>query len=160
MVTVKNKQSAQTVKLSTVGGEEIPPGGWRGGEEIPPGGWRGGEEIPPGGWRGGEEIPPGGWRAVIDTYRSKNGRYFFKFRFYPVGTYYDVDIMAMPDYNGRANDLHTTHRLRSERSDCEYKICFGNPSTMSDLDTARRWAASWSELTVKYIETGAQFPNT
>lgn len=24
----------------------------------------GGEEIPPGGWRGGEEIPPGGWRFL------------------------------------------------------------------------------------------------
>jgi hypothetical protein len=159
MEAIKNKEPAQVVKRSTPGGEEIPPGGWRGGEEIPPGGWRGGEEIPPGGWRGGEEIPPGGWRAVVDTYRSQNGKYFFKFRFYPMGDYYDVDIMVMPDYNGRINDLHTTHRLRSERSDCEHKICFGNPRIISDLNIAKKWAAQWSELTSKYIEYGIQFPN-
>jgi hypothetical protein len=167
----KNKnQPAQVVKLSTVitwscgGGEEIPAGGWRsgGGEEIPAGGWRtgGGEEIPAGGWRagGGEEIPAGGWRAVVDMYRSKDGTCYFQFRFFPVGAYYDIDILDMPSYGRRSADLHETHRLPSERGG--YKICFGDPKIIADLNTAKRWAASWSELTVKYIKEGAAFPNS
>lgn len=145
------------------GGEEIPAGGWRngGGEEIPAGGWRGGgEEIPAGGWRtgGGEEIPAGGWRAVVDTYRTKDGQDYYKFRFYPIGGYFEIDIIAMPAYGSRSADLHTTHRLPSERGD--YKICFGNPHIINDLDTARKWAASWAELTSKYIKSGTPFPNS
>ncbi len=160
-----NQKPAHVVKPSITlnhgGGEEIPPGGWRGGgEEIPPGGWRGGgEEIPAGGWRGGgEEIPPGGWRAVIDTYRSQDGTCFFQFRFFPVGRYYDIDILSMPEYNGRPDDLHTTHRLRSDRG-C-YKICFGDPTIITDLNSARQWASQWGELTVKYIKHGTAFPNS
>ncbi len=122
-----------------------------------PNSYFGGEEIPPGGWRGGEEIPPGGWRAVIDTYRSTDGTYYFKFCFYPAGDYYDVDILAMPSYGSRSSDLHLTHRLPSERGG--YKICFGEPQIISDLNTAKKWAASWSELTVTYIKTGREFPN-
>lgn len=163
-------QPAQVVKLSHTttlicgGGEEIPAGGWRagGGEEIPAGGWRagGGEEIPAGGWRtgGGEEIPAGGWRAVIDTYRTQDGRYYFEFRFHPVGSYYDIDILRMPEYSPRSADLHTTHRLPSDRGG--YKICFGDPSVIKNLNIARQWAGAWSELTMKYILDGTLFPNT
>lgn len=181
MRTTSNNQPEQVVKLPTVfardcgGGEEIPAGGWRGGgEEIPAGGWRtgGGEEIPAGGWRGGgeeipaggwrcgggEEIPAGGWRSVVDTYRSKDGMYYFEFRFFPVGAYFDIDILDMPSYGLRSSDLHKTHRLPSERGG--YKICFGDPKIITDLNTAKRWAASWSELTVQYIKDGSAFPNT
>ena len=148
---------AHVVKLSDTstrvcgGGEEIPAGGWRtgGGEEIPAGGWRAG---------GGEEIPAGGWRAVVDTYRSKDSMYLFQFRFFPVGAYYDIDIMEMPSYGIRSSDLHVTHRLPSERGG--YKICFGDPKIITDLNTAKRWAASWCELTVKYIKEGTAFPNS
>ena len=138
--------------------EEIPAGGWRGGEEIPKGGWRGGEEIPKGGWRGGEEIPKGGWRAKEDVYRTNDGGGYFKFRFYPIGDYYEIDILAMPSYGSRSSDMHSTHRLPSGRGG--YKICFGDPRILRDLNTAKKWAAVWSEYTNRYIKYGNAFPNS
>lgn len=174
-------RSARNTKLSTVtniqkGGEEIPAGGWRGGEEVPAGGWRGGEEIPKGGWRGGEEIPKGGWRApssspfseqipsgkwlahvAKDVYRTKDGRAYFEFGFAQVGSRVEIDILDSPSYGGRTEDVHTTHRLKSERGG--YKICFGDPSISNDISSAKKWAAMWAELTWKYITTGQTFPN-
>lgn len=174
-------RSARNEKLSTVtnnqkGGEEIPTGGWRGGEEVPAGGWRGGEEIPKGGWRGGEEIPKGGWRTpssstfseeipsgkwlahvAKDVYRTKDGRAYFEFGFAQVGSRVEIDILDSPSYGGRADDVHTTHRLKSERGG--YKICFGDPSVSHDISSAKKWAAMWAELTWKYITSGQTFPN-
>lgn len=167
------------------GGEDIPPGGWRGGgEDIPPGGWRGGgEEIPAGGWRGGgENIPPGGWRvitnqsaahrryaggeaipagsflAIEDVYRTRDGSGYFKFRFYQIGDYYEIDILAMPSYGNRDTGPHVTHRLTSGRGG--YKICFGDPTIVTTLTAARQWAAMWSEHTMNYIRFGTPFPNS
>ena len=170
-------------------GEEIPKGGWRtGGEEIPKGGWRtGGGEIPAGGWRmmanefkGGwktpsthsdcinacavvqsninhDEIPNGSWYSNIDVYRTRYGNGYFKFRFNNIGSHYEIDILAMPSYNQRPVDLHLTHRLPSTRGG--YKICFGDPTILTSLSTAKKWAAMWSELTMKYIKYGIPFPN-
>ena len=139
------------------GGEDIPAGGWRGGEDIPAGGWRGGEDIPAGGWRGGEDIPAGGWRAETDVYRTKDGNGYFKFRFYKIGDYFEIDILAMPSYNNRDSGCHSTHRLSSSRGG--YKICFGDPRMVSTLSLAKQWAAMWSEHTMNYIRNGVQFPN-
>lgn len=172
----KIQSRAQDLKLSRVtegGGEEIPKGGWRGGgEEIPKGGWRGGgEEIPKGGWRapttvttqsieteGGELIPVGGFRAVEDVYRTQDGIGYFKFRFYQVGDYYEIDILAMPSYGIRDSGPHITHRLTSGRGG--YKICFGDPTVVTTLSAAKQWAAMWSEHTMNYIRHGRSFPNT
>jgi hypothetical protein len=143
------------------GGEDIPAGGWRGGgEDIPAGGWRGGgEDIPAGGWRGGgEDIPAGGWRAIIDVYRSVDGLSYFKFSFYPIGDYYEIDILAMPSYGNRDSGLHNTHRLTSGRGG--YKICFGDPTFVKTVVAARKWAAYWSEHTLNYIRSGTPFPNS
>jgi hypothetical protein len=136
-----------TLKSCNVGGEEIPAGGWRGGEELPKGGWR----------SGGEEIPSGGWRAVEDVYRTRDGSGYFKFRFYQIGDYYEIDILAMPSYGSRSNDLHATHRLPSGRGG--YKICFGDPRVVTDIKTAKKWASTWSEHTYTYIKSGNPFPN-
>src|SRR5687768_10921020 len=99
---IKNQATSNNLRINTYGGgEDIPAGGWRGG----------GEDIPAGGWRGGgEDIPAGGWRSVIDVYRSQDGTGFFKFRFYPIGDYYEIDILAMPSYGNRESGVHTTHR--------------------------------------------------
>jgi len=168
------------------GGDEIPPGGWRSGsDQIFSVGWRsgGGDEIPFGGWRanfkGGwltpssfsetegqnalvpistpfESIPYGGFRSAIDVYRTKTGNGYFKFRFYRIGSYYEIDILAMPSYNSRATDCHSTHRL-PERGG--YKVCMGDPRILTTLTEAKKWAAVWSELTMKYIMYGTSFPN-
>lgn len=106
---------------------------------------------------GGEEIPPGGWRTE-DTYRTKDGEAYFKFRFIPLGNYYEIDIIASPSYGNRVSDLHNTHRLPSERGGL--KVCFADPFVVTDLTTAKKWAAMWAEHTWKYIKSGTPFPNS
>jgi len=64
----------------------------------------------------------------------------------------------MPSYAGRASDLHSTHRVPSGRGG--YKICLGNPGILQDLNSAKRWAAIWSEHTYRYIRYGTPFPNS
>src|SRR5205809_73729 len=96
----------------------------------------GGEEIPPGGWRsGGEEIPPGGWRSVEDVYRTTDGKEIFKFRFYPIGGYYEIDILAMPEYGSRSMDLIDTQRAPSDRG--VQKIFLPDERIAKDLSTAK-----------------------
>lgn len=181
----KNESRAHDYKMSRVASISIdllPSGGWRGGgENIPAGGWRGGgEDIPAGGWRGGQELPRGGWRtpsplpqsnllrvdelpsggfnAIEDVYRTKDGLGYFKFRFYQIGDYYEIDILAMPSYGGRDGNPHITHRLISSRGG--YKICFGEPRIVTSLSLAKQWASMWAEHTMNYIRFGKPFPNT
>ena len=136
---------------------------WGAESEIPKGGWRGAEsEIPKGGWRGAEsEIPKGGWRAsspvLKDIYRATTG-HLFEFAFYPVGGHYEIDILSMPSYGSRSTSLHATHRLDSNQGN-DKRVCFGDDSSVSTLDEARTWAASWAEHTMKYINNGVAFPN-
>lgn len=133
-----------------------------GGEPLPTGGWRGGEEIPEGGWRllVHEAIPPGAWKVSPlrdQNYRTRDGLGHFTFAFYPTGEAVEIDILDMPSYRNRSEDLHDTHRIPSERGG--FRICFGNPSIVCDEQTARKWARQWAELTWRYIRTGLPFPN-
>ena len=107
-----------------------------------------------------EEIPTGSWRANIhDVYRTNDGNACFTFHFIDVGTHYEIDIVKQPSYGSRATDMHSTHRLPSDRSDASgYRICLGDDSQANSLDNARRWAAAWAEGTWTYIHTGS-FPN-
>ena len=159
---IKEQTEFRVNSLAVVskGGEAIPSGRFMGGEEIPVGGWRGGEEIPIGGWRGGEEVPAGGWRNYIktDVYRTQDGRAYFEFGFAQVGSNVEIDILDTPGYGSRDENVHITHRLKSERGG--YKICFGEPSISSDMHSAKKWAGQWAEHTWKYITTGKQFPNS
>ena len=98
--------------------------------------------------------------STTDTYRTRDGRAYFKFRFVPQGfffTHWEIDILAMPSYGGRSEGLHETHRLPSDRSDCRYRVCIGDESSVSSLSDARRWAGSWAEETWKYIQWGERF---
>lgn len=150
---------ANSFAVVSKGGEAIPAGCFMGGEEVPAGGWRF-EQIPTGRFMGGEEVPKGGWRTYIksDVYRTQDGRAYFEFGFAQVGSNVEIDILDMPGYGGRDENVHITHRLKSERGG--YKICFGEPSISSDMHSAKKWAAQWAEHTWKYITTGKQFPNS
>ena len=111
------------------------------------------DEIPPGGWRGPEdEIPPGGWRTERDTYRTKDGKAKFKFRFAEKGGRVDVDILKTPTYGNKSRDRHKTHRVKSERGGD--KICFGNKNSVRNTKDAKKYAKSWAESTWNYIKTG------
>jgi len=131
---------------------------------IPEGEWCGIEsEIPKGGWRGVESsIPKGGWRApspvARDVYHSTTG-HLFEFGFYLVNnSHYEIDILSMPDYGNRDSSYHHTHRLPSNHGN-ESRICFGDDSVVSSMESAKQWAATWSEHTINYILENTPFPN-
>ena len=107
-----------------------------------------------------EEIPTGGWRAnVTDEYRTRDGSAYFTFRFVDVGTHYEIDIIYQPSYGSRESDQHSTHRLSSSRSDCNYRVCLGDDRQANSLSNAKKWAGTWAEHTWNYIRTGRPFPN-
>jgi hypothetical protein len=97
-----------------------------------------------------------------DTYRTRDGRAYFDFRFVGRGgflapEFWEVDILRMPSYGSRDDNLHATHRLPSSRSDCSYKVCIGNEQGVTSLTEAKRWAKAWAEETWSYIRTGERF---
>ncbi|MBK8370360.1 MAG: hypothetical protein IPL20_03080 [Saprospiraceae bacterium] len=94
-----------------------------------------------------ELLPKGSWRSYIsiDEYRTKDGRAYFEYGFARVGNHIQIDILKMPDYGYRDSDQHVTHRLRNPNG--VYYICFGDASIIQNLNTAKTWAAQWSELT-------------
>lgn len=120
--------------------------------------------IPKGGWRGSEsEIPKGGWRistpVLRDVYRTTTG-HLFEFAFYLVrDKYYEIDILSMPDYGSRDNGFHPTHRLKSNHGN-DTRICFGDDTSASTLEDARKWAGIWAEQSMDYIINNNPFPNS
>lgn len=132
---------------------------------IPKGGWRGSESsIPKGGWRGTEsEIPKGGWRisspVLRDVYRTTTG-HIFEFAFYMVrDSYYEIDILSMPDYGSRQTGQHETHRLESNHGN-DTRICFGDNANVTTLEDAKKWAGIWAEQSMDYIINNNPFPNS
>lgn len=100
-------------------------------------------------------------------YTTCDGRYSFRFNLVPAGildsylTSWPPDevvifIVEQPDYQGRDNDGHATHR-NTYRDGRRY-ICVGRdfdpPRTVPEALT---WALYWSEKTARYIDTGTSF---
>ncbi len=94
---------------------------------------------------------------VTDEYKTEDGEHIYKFGFQNMDTHVEIDILSSPSYGRHSDGLHNTHRLSSDRGG--YRICFGDPSIVMDVNVARHWAAQWAELTSKYINTGEEFPN-
>ncbi|GHS92913.1 hypothetical protein FACS1894203_5510 [Bacteroidia bacterium] len=148
------------------GGEEIKPGTLCGGEEIQPGTLHGGEEIQPGTLHGGEEIQPGTLHSRNEslivgtlcanyspaTYRTRDARALFTFRYVDIGGKFEIDIISQPLYGSRDSSLHATHRLSSSRGG--YKICISTGHEPRTLDKAKKISMEWAELTHNYINTG------
>lgn len=95
--------------------------------------------------------------ATRDTYRTNNGKHYFEFIFEDKGDYFYAHIAGQPNYRNRESDLHSTHRLRSDYPGCSYRICFADDNDVPTLERARKYAESWSEDTVRYIDTGIRF---
>ncbi len=92
---------------------------------------------------------------TTDTYMTKLGTKFrFSFEEQIIDGFenYDIYILDQPDYGGRADDLHTTHR---HADGDDRRICWTGP--MPTLDEAMRIAGLWSDLTERYILTGQKF---
>jgi hypothetical protein len=91
--------------------------------------------------------------SYIGTYRTQSGRNYFRWSFEEqsngeVRAY----ILNQPDYHGRAEDGHSTHRYGL--SDRPY-ICY-DPMP-EDLQDAIEVAKVWADKTEHYIETGTEF---
>lgn len=63
-----------------------------------------------------------------------------------------VYILRQPDYCGRADDAHSTHRLTDAQG--RY-ICWSTP--IRTADEAMSVAAAWADATQRYRRTGARF---
>jgi len=66
---------------------------------------------------------------------------------------YDAVILEQPDYGGRPDGAHETHRLPGP--DGFAKICFKTPAR--DLPTAVTVALWWAECTSRYIRHGGDW---
>ena len=104
---------------------------------------------------------PAGWgkvkRYCNDTYRTKDGRAYFEFRFVDIGSNFEIDIGQMPSYGNRSSNQHQTHRIASSRGGD--RICVGDESAIKSLSIAKKTAMAWAEQTWRYINTGIPFNN-
>lgn len=98
---------------------------------------------------------------IQDTYRTRDGRARFTFRFVEAGggffssSHIEIDIVDAPSYGGRSTSSHDTHRVPSDRGG--YKVCIGHEGQVRSLNDARRYARAWAEETWKYITRGETF---
>jgi len=93
---------------------------------------------------------------ISDTYITKLGTQF-KFGFEQRDKHgeknFVIYILDQPDYGGRSDDPHTTHR---NREGDDRLVCWTGP--MPTLESAKMVAACWADLTERYIITGQGFP--
>jgi hypothetical protein len=94
------------------------------------------------------------YTTQIFTYRTKNGKGYYYFRYVQVSNYWEVDIEETINYQGRSRDLNTIHQIGSHRSATGYKICVHSGKEPKSLEAAQSLSKAWAELTQTYIETG------
>jgi hypothetical protein len=92
-------------------------------------------------------------RSVIDTYKTKSGEHQFSFRFQEQKSgEWIAYIASQPDYCGRPDDAHTTHRLSDS---CGRYVCWNKP--LQTFQEAKQVVATWCEKTEQYIRYGKKF---
>jgi hypothetical protein len=103
---------------------------------------------------GTEQLKQGTLHAPFSpaTYRTKDGRAFYKFRYVDIGGKFEIDIVEQPSYLHRSTDAHTTHRLPSVRGG--QKICIATGHEPTTLDGAKNISMQFAELTHTYILSG------
>ena len=94
------------------------------------------------------EIIFGRFRGDAKTYRSENGRYYFKLNFIDQGDYFDIYCTYHPSFNGQDSNPHKTHLYRSG------KICFAEGHEPKTQKRAEELAAQWAEYFLEYRKTG------
>lgn len=81
-------------------------------------------------------------------YRSKNGSYYFTFKFVNKGSYIDVFCTKHPSFNGKSSNPRKTHLFHSG------KICFVDGCEPRTQTRAEVLAAQWAEYFLDYRQTG------
>ncbi len=90
-------------------------------------------------------------KHMITYYRTKDGMADYKFSLeYQSGGGYQAFILDMPSYNGRDQDIYTTHRSIDEHG--RYYVCWSKP--LYTEEELKKVVALWSDLTQTYIRTG------
>lgn len=81
------------------------------------------------------------------SYRTACGEADFAFLFeqQPDGSWIPI-IVSQPSYNGRPEDLHSTHRITT--NDGKLAVCWTEP--LNSLEDAKRVASLWADETMKY----------
>jgi len=90
-----------------------------------------------------------------DSYKTKNGsvfRFGFEQREHDGVTNFVVLILSQPDYKGKSDAPHCTHRTPEGE---KFLIDYSGP--VPTLDDAKIVAACWADLTERYITTGEVF---
>ncbi len=85
-------------------------------------------------------------------YSTNDGEDTFEFSVERASRDLRIYIVRQPDYNGRARDCHTTHRLNDGRR--KYICWAGRLRSWGDAEDV---ASLWSERTQRYIRTGKRF---
>jgi hypothetical protein len=93
-------------------------------------------------------IIPEGRFLVTRTYRSKNGKYYFKFEFVDRGHHIDIYCTSHPSLMGRDSNPRETHLYDSGR------LCFVVGKEPRTQQRAEDLASNWAEYFVEYIRTG------
>ncbi len=153
-------RSARNAKMSTdsvspKSSELLLNGILHGGEEVKPGTLHSGEEVKPGTLHSiGEQLIGGTLCATYSpaTYRTKDGKAYYRFRYVDIGGKFEIDILEQPSYRNRDSSAHITHRLPSSRGG--RKICVTAGCEPTTIGAAHSLSKQWAELTHEYIKSG------
>lgn len=92
---------------------------------------------------------------ITFIYNTSDRQAYFKFNIIKTGQIYEIDIIETPEHLGKSISSTDTHQSISNRGG--YKICFGNPNVVTDIDKAREFSGEWAELAWKNLQTGEAF---
>ena len=103
---------------------------------------------------GAVELQPGMLCVKIYKYDCRvRGQYFeFKFKYINLGRYWEIDIVDLPNYQGRNTSAYIIHTMPSDRGG--KKICVATGHEPKSEEAAKNLSISWSHLQAVYIKTG------
>lgn len=96
--------------------------------------------------------PDGEGAAYIFACTPAGGAARYRFRIVREEPGYRAYILEAPDYGGRPDDFHTTHRMQGGRG---AYVCWDRP--VPGCREAERVAGLWADMTQRYIDTGEPF---
>ena len=87
----------------------------------------------------------------VSTYRTQDGKHYYKFDYILEGSYWIVQIISQPSYKELDSSLSITHRMQDEVG--KLLIKFKEPHKVDTLPKAQTLSMFWAEATTSYILT-------